>query len=170
MGLANKSVVLYQSIKIGKTWKLRPVDEDSSRFSSGPFYVSWYDGDKKQMEPAGRDPQHALRMVTLKRAKLAYASAGGVVENARPFRDSRTRSAEALDGAGENTERPADRDTNRFDNSGLSVRDRREVSTAIAEYLEDCLDRQGKSGYGLASRTYEAYEYDACRRRQKIVW
>jgi len=35
MGLANKSVVLYQSIKIGKKWTLRLVDEDSSRFSEG---------------------------------------------------------------------------------------------------------------------------------------
>jgi hypothetical protein len=48
------------------------VDEDSSHFSDGPFYVSWYDGKKKQFEPAGRDPEHALRMVTLKRAALAY--------------------------------------------------------------------------------------------------
>jgi hypothetical protein len=44
MGLANKQVVLYQSIKIGKKWILCPVDEDSSHFSKGPFYVSWYDG------------------------------------------------------------------------------------------------------------------------------
>ena len=49
----------------------RPVAEDSSRFSDGPFYVSWYDGKKKQFEAAGRDPEHALRMVTLKRAALA---------------------------------------------------------------------------------------------------
>ncbi len=42
MGLANKSVVLYGSIKVGKRWKLRPVDEDSSHFSKGPFYVCWY--------------------------------------------------------------------------------------------------------------------------------
>jgi hypothetical protein len=32
MGLANKSVVLYESIKIGKKWKFCSVDEDSSRF------------------------------------------------------------------------------------------------------------------------------------------
>lgn len=37
MGLANKSVVPYQSIKIGQKWTLRPVDEDSSHFSDGPF-------------------------------------------------------------------------------------------------------------------------------------
>ena len=27
------------------------------------------------------------------------------------------------------------------------------------EYLSDCRDRQGKSGYGLAARTVEAYQY-----------
>jgi hypothetical protein len=53
MGLANESVLLYESIKDGKKWKLRPVDEDSSHFSNEPFYVRWYDGKKKQMEPAG---------------------------------------------------------------------------------------------------------------------
>jgi hypothetical protein len=47
MGLANKSVVLYQSIKVGKKWELRSVDVDCSHFLEGPFYVSWYDGKKK---------------------------------------------------------------------------------------------------------------------------
>jgi hypothetical protein len=45
-------VVLYENIKVGKKWVLRPVDEGSSHFSDGPFYVSWYDGKKKQMDPA----------------------------------------------------------------------------------------------------------------------
>jgi integrase len=30
---------------------------------------------------------------------------------------------------------------------------------AVKEYIADCRDRQGKSGYGLAPRTVEAYEY-----------
>jgi hypothetical protein len=33
------------------------------------------------------------------------------------------------------------------------------VSEAVEEYLSDCRDRQGKSGYGLAARTVEAYQY-----------
>ena len=82
MGLANKSVVLYESIKVGKKWVLCPVDEDSSHFSDGPFYVSWYEGKKKQMDPAGRDPEHALRMANLKRAALAYVAAGGEIKPA----------------------------------------------------------------------------------------
>ena len=53
MGLANKSVVLYESIKVGKKWVLCPVYEDPSHFSNGPYYVSWCDGKKKQMDPPG---------------------------------------------------------------------------------------------------------------------
>lgn len=33
------------------------------------------------------------------------------------------------------------------------------VADVVKEYLADCRDRQGKSGYGLAPRTVEAYEY-----------
>lgn len=36
--------------------------------------------------------------------------------------------------------------------------DRTLVSTAVNEYIEDCRDRQGKSGYGLAKTTVEAYK------------
>ena len=97
MGLANKSVVLYQSIKIGSKWILCPVDEDSSHFSKGPFYVSWYDGKKKQMDPVGRDPEHALRMALRKRAALAYAAAGGEVKNSDPVQGPVRTSTEVED-------------------------------------------------------------------------
>lgn len=33
------------------------------------------------------------------------------------------------------------------------------MSNAVKDYLADCNDRQGKSGYGLAVRTPETYEY-----------
>ena len=59
--MANKSVVLYQSIKIGNKWVLRPVDEDSSHFSVGPFYVGWYDGKKKHVGLNKGEQQNALR-------------------------------------------------------------------------------------------------------------
>lgn len=36
---------------------------------------------------------------------------------------------------------------------------RMKVAAAIKEYLDDCRDRQGKSGYGLAKTTVEAYRY-----------
>jgi len=45
------------------------------------------------------------------------------------------------------------------DNHSVSNGQRKLVSKAVAEYLADCKDRQGKSGYGLAARTPETYEY-----------
>ena len=36
---------------------------------------------------------------------------------------------------------------------------RKRVSSAVKDYLEECADRQGKSGDGLAVRTPEAYMY-----------
>jgi hypothetical protein len=59
--LANKAVVVYQSIKVGTKWVFCALDEDSTHFCDGPFYVSWYDGKKKHMDPVGRDPEHVSR-------------------------------------------------------------------------------------------------------------
>jgi len=131
--LANKSVVLYQSVKIGKKWKLRAVDEDATRFTVGPFYVSWYDGKEKQMDPVGHDPEHALSEAHLKRTALAYLAAGGEIKPNNPP----VPPVQAV-------QEP--------------VRERKKVATAVAEYLEDCKERQGKSGYGLAVRTPKTYE------------
>lgn len=36
---------------------------------------------------------------------------------------------------------------------------RTKVTAAIKDYLDDCRDRQGKSGYGLAKTTVDAYSY-----------
>ena len=161
--MANKSVVLYQSIKVGKGWIFRAVDEDSSHFSDGPFYVSWYRGKKKQMDPVGNDPEHALSMTKLKRAALAYVSAGGEVKDTNRVQNPARNSAggecqnakQVRNSAGNSTEIEA-KNTNPVQ---PSIQDRKSVSTAIAEYLADCLDRQGKSGYGLAPRTHETYQY-----------
>jgi hypothetical protein len=76
-GLGEQASGFYQLIKIGEKWVLCPVGEDASDFSDGPFYVSWYQGKEKQMDPVGCDPEHALSMAKLKRAELAYVSAGG---------------------------------------------------------------------------------------------
>ena len=62
--MANKSVVLYQSIKVRNKWILCPVDEDSSHFPRDIFYVRWYDGKKKQME-LPRRAHKILRVVGL---------------------------------------------------------------------------------------------------------
>jgi hypothetical protein len=163
MGLANKSVILYESVKIGTKWKLRPVDEDSSHFSNGPFYVSWYEGKKKQIEPVGRDPEHALRMANLKRAALAYVSAGGVVKNIPPAKNQDQSSKGGEPENASQTQIPSggskESKAKNENESETSVPDEKTIRVAISEYLEDCLDRQGKSGYGLAPRTHEAYEY-----------
>jgi hypothetical protein len=125
--LANRSVVLYQRIKIKNEWANRKVSEELSKLSSGEYYVSWYEGSKKQMDPVGGDPKAALAKLEKKRLELAYVAAGGEIKtsNPAPTRDSA----------------------------------RKKVSAGVKEYLEDCDDRQGKSGYGLATRTPETYEY-----------
>ena len=144
MGLANTSVVLYQSLKIGVKWILCAVDEDSSHFSEGPFYVSWYEGKKKQMEPVGRDPELALRKTILKRTALAFIAVGGEVKKTDHAQNP---VADSVQGEVRNTGLAQPRD-----------RDQKSLRIAISQYLADCLDRQGKSGYGLAVRTPKAYE------------
>lgn len=131
MGLANKSVVLYQSVKIKTEWKYQEVVDDLPKFSKTPLYVSWYEGSKKRMEPVGRDSKHALEMLDKKRLELAYKAAGGEIREIKKSPDQ-----------------PPEHRVQR-----------KKVSEAVAEYLADCRDRQGKSGYGLAARTSETYEY-----------
>jgi hypothetical protein len=49
----------------------------------------------------------------------------------------------------------------KIDPAGNGTEDdkRTKVTAAIAKYLADCRDRQGKSGYGPGARTVEDYEY-----------
>lgn len=166
MGLANKSVVLYQSIKIGRKWALRAVDEDSTRFSEGPFYVSWYDGKKKRMDPVGCDPEQALRMANLKRAALAFVAAGGEIKRAdnKSLESAYVAAGREIQQSDskknlESTYVSVDGEAQRSDDRPVSCAEKRHVSKAVQEYLADCKDRQGKSGYGLAVRTSETYEY-----------
>ena len=169
MGLANKSVVLYESIKVGKKWVLCPVDEDSSHFSDGPFYVSWYEGKKKQMDPAGRDPEHALRMANLKRAALAYVAAGGEIKPADKKKDLKSVFVEA-GGEVEKTDNEKKVGSALVDGGKIKQQDdqpvgnnkKKLVSKAVEEYQADCKDRQGKSGYGLAVRTPKTYGDRIC--------
>jgi hypothetical protein len=87
MGLANKSVVLYQSIKIGNQWTFREVPGDLPKFSKWQLYVSWYDGAQKRMDPVGRDSKHALKMLNKERLELAYVAAGGAVNKSEATTD-----------------------------------------------------------------------------------
>jgi hypothetical protein len=45
------------------------------------------------------------------------------------------------------------------DESGAEESTRVRLVDAVKEYIADCRDRQGKSGYGLAPKTVQAYEY-----------
>lgn len=113
MDLANKSVVLYQNVKIKTEWKFQEVVGDLPRFSKAPLYVSRYDGTKKRMEPVGRDSEHALKMLNKKRLELAYKGVGGEIR-------------ESDEGA---------------DPSSNPNGTKKKVSVAVAEYLADCRDR-----------------------------
>jgi integrase len=99
----------------------------------------------------------------LKRFELAYVSAGGEVNHtnqiqkpqARGSAEHEVKNSQPQPLVGDSTES----ETKNTNPVQRSIQDGKSVSTAISEYLEDCLDRQGKSGYGLASRTHETYTY-----------
>ncbi len=124
--MANKTVVLYQHIKIKGKWKYCKVapSDRLRRLSEGEYYISWYEGTRKWMEPLGPDSDVAKVAFDKKSAELRFIAAGGEVKQAEEERGSRTK-----------------------------------LTKAIKEYLDDCLDRQGKSGYGLAKGTVKAYRY-----------
>lgn len=124
--MANRTVVLYQRIKIKKKWAYRTVPEELTALVSGEYYMSWYEGSRKSMDPVGSDPEVALAALNKKRLELAYVAAGGKIKES---------------------------DSNLPTENGR----RKRVSVAVEEYHADCIDRQGKSGYGLAVRTTDTY-------------
>ena len=166
MGLANKSVVLCQSIKIGRKWTLCAVDEDSARFSEGPFYISWHDGKKKRMDPVGRDPEQALHMAHLKRTALAFVAAGGEIKRADDKKNLESAYLAAGGGIRDSDDKktmdPAslavDDEIQLSDDHPVNCGEKRQVSKAVKEYLADCEDRQGKSGYRHVSPPEDTLE------------
>ena len=129
--MANKTVVLYQHIKIKGKLKYGKVDPSRRlrRLSEGEYYISWYEGTRKRMEPLGPDPDVAKVAFDKKSAELRFIATGGEVKPAEV--------------------KPADEERGT----------RTKLTEAIKEFLDDCLDRQGKSGYGLAKGTVKAYRY-----------
>jgi integrase len=143
--LANRSVVLYLRTKIKKQWVYRKVSEELSELACGEYYLSWYEGSRKLLHPAGSDPEAALTVLNKKRLELAYIAAGGEVKQP----DNRKSLELAyLAASGQTTQ----------DDHSVSNGQTKLVSNAVKEYLADCKDRQGKSGYGLATRTPQTYE------------
>lgn len=78
--MANRTVVLYQRIKIKKKWAYRTVPEELTALVSGEYYLSWYEGSRKSMDPVGSDPEVALAALNKKRLELAYVAAGGKIK------------------------------------------------------------------------------------------
>ena len=165
--MANRSVVLYLRTKIKKKWAYRKVAEVLSKLGCGEYYLSWYDGKRKRLDPAGSDPEAALNALQKKRLELAYVAAGGEVKQPNNKKSLES----SFVAAGGEVKQPDDKkgpepaevvaggEVKQPDNQPTNNGEQETVSTAVKEYLEDCDDRQGKSGYGLAVRTPESYEY-----------
>jgi hypothetical protein len=135
MVMAHKAAALYRTVKIDNAWTFRTVDEDPVPLSEGSYYLNYNDG-VRHMDSLGPDPENALKMLEKKRLELAFVAAGGEVKKTGPPRKDPELEPEP---------KPA--------------RERRTVRQAVTAYLAYCLTRQGKSGYGLACRTTEAYTY-----------
>ncbi len=145
--MANRSVVLYQRIKIKKKWAYRKASEELTVLASGEYYMSWNDGKRKRLDSVGNDPEAALHALQKKRLELAYVAAGGEIKQPDNMKDL------------EHAYLAAGGEIKQGDNHSVSNGQRKLVRKAVEEYLADCNDRQGKSGYGLAARTPETYEY-----------
>lgn len=133
--MAHKAASLYQTVKTPDGWTFRPVVGEPVPLWEGSYYLTYNDGDR-HMDPLGPDPAHAVRMLEIKRLELALVVAGGQVKR------------------NEDLNKPAEPPS-----QTKSAVERKTVRQGVAGYLEYCLTRQGKSGYGLAVRTTEAYSY-----------
>jgi len=67
----------------------RNVSEELSTLPSGEYFVSWYKGSKRQMDPVGSNPEAALAALEKKRLLPAYIAVGGEIKwlNFGPKRD-----------------------------------------------------------------------------------
>lgn len=67
--------------KIRKTWAYRKVADVISKLACGEYYLSWYNGKRKRLDPVGSDPEAALAaLFEKKRLELAYVATGGEVK------------------------------------------------------------------------------------------
>ena len=165
--MANRSAVLYLRTKNKKKWAYHRVPDELSELASGEYYLSWYDGKRKRLDSVGKDPEEALKALQKKRLGMAYVAAGGEVKQP----DDKKILESAYVAAGGEVKQPNDKkilesasvaaggETKQNDDHSVSNGEKKPVSKAVKEYLDDCDDRKGKSGYGLAVRTPESYEY-----------
>jgi len=62
----------------------RKVSEELSTLPSGEYFVSWYKGSKRQMDPVGSNPEAALAALEKKRLLPAYIAVGGEIKTSNP--------------------------------------------------------------------------------------
>ena len=148
-------------------WAYLKVPDELSELACGEYYLSWYEGKRKRLDPVGNDPEAALNGLQKKRLELAYVASGGEVKQP----DNKKNLEPAYLAAGgeivqadnkkgpESTEVASGGEINQIGNQPVSNGEKKPVGKAVKEYLDDCDDRMGKSGYGLAVRTPESYEY-----------
>ena len=133
--MAHKAAALYRTVKMGGSWTFRTVVGELLPLSEGSYYLSYNDG-TRHLDPLGPDPDFALKMLERKRLELAFVAVGGEVKK-----------------ADEIEKKPA------LEPQSKPVPEQKTIQQAITAYLAYGLTREGKSGYGIAHRTNEAYTY-----------
>lgn len=119
--MAHKAVTLYQSFKGPNGWSFRPVVGEPAPLWEGSYYLSYSDG-QRRMEPIVPEPQHALRMLEIKRLELALIAAGGQVRRI----ENRNKRVEPQ-------------------NQAMPAPERKTVRQTVNDYLNYCRTRQGKT-------------------------
>lgn len=147
--MANRSVVLYIRTKVGEKWAYKKAPEELTQLVCGEYYLGWYVKTDKHLEPVGNEPEAALSALNLKRLQLAFVAAGGEVKQPDTKKELEAAYLAAAGAAQQACNVEAETKTDA----------RKLVSEEVVAYLSVCKARGGKSGYGLAPRTYEAYEY-----------
>jgi integrase len=164
-----RQIVRFLSISASKSRKCAycKVSEELSELACGEYYLSWFEGKRKRLDPVGSDPEAALKALQKKRLEMACVAAGGEIKHPDNKKDLES----AYVAAGGEIKQPASKEgqesaeiasggeTTKIDNHPVSNVEKKPVSKAVKEYLDDCDDRKGTSGYGLAVRTQESYEY-----------
>ena len=168
--MANLAVVLYLRTKIKGKWTYRKVLEELSELACGEYYLSWYVNKRKQLEPAGNDPEAVLQALHRKRLGMAYVAVGGVIQEEdkkKTIQDAYVAAGGKIDCAENETPKsmpPVSPPAEIKQSEALPIHDNSRVllSTAVQKYLSVCDERKGKSGYGLAVRTPKTYADRLC--------
>ena len=86
--MANKSVVLYQYVKVRIRWKYIRAIEPLKRLSKGYYCLGWYEGAVKQWENVGADPQKVTEALEKTRLQLTLSRPDGNIGVGRLIRSN----------------------------------------------------------------------------------